>query len=497
MRYRLDASVTRPRRDVVVGGSPLRVFRLSAAGADLFDRLCAGEDLDLGPARSAVVDRFLDAGAVHPVPGDDPVAVGAPSVRDVTVVVPVRDRADSLDRLLASLDESCAPGERPAEVVVVDDGSIDAAAHAEVARGRGARLVRRGEPGGPGVARDYGIRSARTPVVAVVDSDCTVTPRWLDRCLAHLFDRRVAAVAPRVRARAGGRPIDDFDAVRSPLDLGDVPGRVAPRTRIAYVPSAALVLRVDAYEAVGGFDPELLTGEDVDLVWRLVESRWRVRYEPAAEVHHDVRADLRSWVAQRVAYGASAADLDARHPGAVAPVSCSPWSAAVWALAAGGHPVAGAAIAAGSAAMLPRRLPQVPADVAIRLAATGHLGAGRLLARAVVRAWWPLALVAASRSKLARRILAASAARVVTDALAERARSSGGDTAGRERAGRDRAGTATFAALALLDDTAYGAGLWLGCIRRRSFRALLPDLGTPRPTPVGTGPPDARSAETG
>ena len=53
-------------------------------------------------------------------------------------------------------------------------------------------------------------------------------------------------------------------------------------TRVAYVPTAALLVR---RAALGdGFDESLRNGEDVDLVWRLIEAGWRVRYEPAVQV---------------------------------------------------------------------------------------------------------------------------------------------------------------------------------------------------------------------
>ena len=65
----------------------------------------------------------------------------------MTVVVPVRDRVDSLDRCLASLG-------RDVPVVVVDDASDDPDSVAAVCRRHGARLVRRTTNGGPGAARD-------------------------------------------------------------------------------------------------------------------------------------------------------------------------------------------------------------------------------------------------------------------------------------------------------------------------------------------------------
>ena len=40
---------------------------------------------------------------------------------------------------------------------------------------------------------------------------------------------------------------------------------------------------------------------------------------------------------------------------------------------------------------------------------------------------------------------------------------------------------ARFTALRLADDLAYAAGVWTGCARERSARALLPDLAVRRP----------------
>ena len=62
--------------------------------------------------------------------------------------------------------------------------------------------------------------------------------------------------------------------------------RSARTGRSATCPTAALVVRRRALEAVGGFTPGLRVGEDVDLVWRLVGAGWRVRYAPDVTVGH-------------------------------------------------------------------------------------------------------------------------------------------------------------------------------------------------------------------
>ena len=450
-RHRPDRTLRRVAPGVWLGGSPLRLFRLSPGGEALVAELAGPGGpgaVATTPAQQRLLDRLTAAGAAHPVAE---AGAGPYTAADVTVVVPVRDRPSGLDGLLGALGPVLAAG---GSVVVVDDGSADAAAHGEAAARHGARLVRRGHGHGPGPARNAGAALAPTPLLAFVDSDVTVAPGWLEPLVAHFADDGVGIVAPRVRSAPGAGRLAAYERRRSPLDLGPEPARVAPGTRVSYVPAAALVVRAGALRELGGFDEGLRWGEDVDFVWRAVEAGWRARYEPAAEVAHAARAGWGAWARQRFDYGSSAAELDARHPGVVAPVAVSPWSAAAWAAVAAGRPGIGAAVAAGSAAALVRKLDGVPPAEARRLAVTGHLGAGRQLARAGVRVWWPALLAASLVSRRARRIaLACVAATVATTP-----------------------GPAWVRAVAVADDIAYGAGVWRGVLRRRSARALLPRL---------------------
>ena len=55
---------------------------------------------------------------------------------------------------------------------------------------------------------------------------------------------------------------------------------------MAYVPTATLLARDAAVREVGAFDERMAFGEDVDLIWRLVEGGHTIRYEPAATVTH-------------------------------------------------------------------------------------------------------------------------------------------------------------------------------------------------------------------
>ncbi|MHB8467864.1 MAG: mycofactocin biosynthesis glycosyltransferase MftF [Acidimicrobiales bacterium] len=413
-RLALDPGVRRiDGGSVLVGGSPLRILRLSPAGADVVDSLVAGEPLPAGAAADRLATKLLDAGMAHPL-------LAPTTAADVTVVVPVRD-----GQVLVRGDN----------VIVVDDGSRTPVPGA----------IRHDRPRGPAAARNTGWRAARTSFVAFIDAGCTPASDWLDVLLAHFADPSVGAVAPRVRSTGGGR-LAAYETTRSPLDRGAVPGAVRPRARVPFVPSTALVVRRSVLEDLGGFDEALRFGEDVDLVWRMVERGWTVRYEPSVSVEHPARSTTWAWLRQRFDYGTSAAPLARRHPGAVAPLAVSHWSVAAWLLTALGFPVAGAAVGGTTTALLAPKLRGLahPWREAVRLAGAGHLHAGAQIANAVRRAWWPIAIVAALGSRRARRAMLLAVAPTVV------------------------------APLGLVDDVAYGAGVWIGCLRQRSFAALVP-----------------------
>jgi mycofactocin system glycosyltransferase len=443
-RYRLDASTrivgdaTAGDTTTVLGGSPLRLFRLTVAARRAFDEIGAGIQV----APSMLTARLLDAGAIHPLRPD----VGElPASRcgqaDVTVVVPTHETAPAR---LYNLLEKCLD---TAGVMFVDDGS-----GTPLTGVRGAMLVRLRHNSGPAAARNAGARAAETPIVAFVDTDVDLHPGWLDGLLWHFDDPGVGFVAPRVASGPtvgdGDRRVARYEERHSPLDLGPEPARIAPGTRVSYVPAAALLVRKEALDMVGGFDATLRCGEDVDAVWRLIAAGWRGRYEPGVVVLHQPRASWRELSAQRRAYGESAADLAALHGSAVAPVRMSPWSLGVWGLAAAGRPLSAASLAGATALALVPKLHDVPTGDSLRLAGYGHLAAGGALATAVRRVWLPLFAVAAVWSRWARRAVVAATVPAMF-----------------------RGGPAR-----LFDDVSYGVGVWKGVLRRRRLAPLLPAL---------------------
>lgn len=516
----LAPDVRRPRPGVLIGGAPVRVLRLTAAGAALVDGWAVGRPV--GPSRAArtLAARLVEAGIAWPSP---PPAAGRLAV-SACVVIPVRDDPAGLEATLAGL-RATAP---QVPVVVVDDGSeppvtlAGEGAAGEAAAGEGAAgvaaagvgrpmpgeaaagkaaagkaaVVRRPMPGGPAAARNTGVGHvpSHTDVIVFIDAGCVPDDGWLETLLAAFADPGLAAVAPRVRSRAlAGTPsaLARYETAHSPLDLGPTPGPVRPWARVSYVPSAVLAVRSEALRQAGGFDEDLRFGEDVDLVWRLHDQGWRLRYEPSATATHPCRPGLRSWLRQRFDYGRSATPLAHRHGRKVAPLTVSPWSVAVWSLLALGRPMPAVALAAGSAQSLARRAggdAPVAAELR-RLAAGGTIRAAGPIGAAIRRAWLPPAVsgwaVGWVLSSCMRPLMdgrvgfgnpSGRRTRRASLVLAALAVSAGPGLSDwwRQRDVRPSLPAASWVALRLADDLAYQAGVWSGVVGGRSVEALFP-----------------------
>jgi len=478
------------------GGSPGRVLRLTAAG----HRVLA--ELQAGPVRSApagaLARRLTDAGLAHPVPPAlpaDGTPAGGPAL-SVTVIIPVRDRAAMLDRCLAALG-------REYPVVVVDDGSADPRLVADVVARHGAALCRRERSGGPAAARNAGLAAVRTELVAFLDSDCVPPAGWIGALAAHLADPLVGAAAPRVvepslssspgLAGPGGRPAAAarYAAVCGSLDLGRRPARVAPGTRISYVPTAALLVRRAALDGAGTggevFDPALRYGEDVDLVWRLHNAGWRIRYAPAVEVPHQGPSGWPGLLGRRFRYGTSAAPLARRHPANMAPLVLQPWPTAATAALLARKPLLALGAAAGGWLDLTALLRRagIPADGAPAATVTAvtqtWLGVGRYATQFAAPLLCAVLVAAGGRTGFRRWGRRAAAASLLAGPAL---------TAYRER--KPDLDPVRFTLAHIADDVCYGAGVWAGCARERTLLPVRPAISW---RPLGISRPPAERSE--
>jgi mycofactocin system glycosyltransferase len=457
----LDAQAVRLEGELLAGGSPYRLMRLSERGAAMVSSWMQGAPLEDDPAAIALASHLVHAGLVNPS-----WTSSRWTKRDLSIVIPHRNRVDGLERLLGQLEGF--------ETIVVDDASDDAPGLTELVERHGAMLLARRERGGPGAARNTGLRTVTSPLVAFVDSDCSLAPGWLEPLLAQMNDPVVAAVAPRIVGEGGEGARARFERDCSALDMGTEPSLVRAHGAVAFVPAAVLLVRSDLGPVL--FDESLEGGEDVDLVWRLDQLGWTVRYEPSSLVGHTMRGSLEDWLGQRFSYGLSAAALEARHGELAAPLRASPWSLASWGLAGLGHPLAAGASFTIGVEQLRRKLSPLsgrPGPLAWQLSTRSLARGGPALARQLLRSYGPLMLLGSLFSKRLRRL---SAGAVLVAGL------------DRWHASESELDLPSFVLYSTLDDLSYSAGVLAGAVQRRRAGALLPRLVGTRTDSKRAGP---------
>jgi mycofactocin glycosyltransferase len=454
-RWSLDPTWCRPGNgDWVAGGIPRRLWRLGGGGLRVVDAVERGDDPPSG--HEPLTRRLMAAGALHPV------AETPHHTMSMQVVIPTRNPdAGRVGELVAALRRQL-----PDEVAItlVDDAS----AHA-VSAPPGASVIHSPRNLGPGGARNLGAHHGQSDLVMFLDDDVNLPEFWLAPALAHFDDPTVVAVAPRVRGPEVDRARswwERSEQVKSPLDLGWLPGPVRQGSRISYVPAAAFLVRRQAFQTVGGFDASLRYGEDVDLVWRLVAAGGTVRYEPASVVQHRSRSTLGAWIRQRFHYGTSAAALASRHPGALVAVRVPRRHIVLMACALTRRRTA-SAIAAVVAWWSVRDLARVLRRHGVaeswrwaaQWSAQAHGAALRLMATTCWRTWWPVSLALGLTSRRARRVLLVALCITGAEDLRWWRRTPVLDPV-------------RFLVATRLDSVAYGAGVWWGAVTLRTGEPL-------------------------
>lgn len=183
--------------------------------------------------------------------------------RDITAVVTGCNQGEMLADAVDSLLRQTV---RPASVIVVDDGSEDAASVATLEAlsrrgGEGIRVIRQANAG-VSAARNAGVACAHTPYICVLDGDDLLLPHFLERTLAVLREDGTAVAASGwlkcfgvldCVVRPGGGTLEDF----------------LPCNRC---PSACLFRR-ELWERCGGYDESMREGfEDWEFCLSLLEA---------------------------------------------------------------------------------------------------------------------------------------------------------------------------------------------------------------------------------
>ncbi len=234
----------------------------------------------------------------------------------VSFVMPVLNEEDFLESAVRTILAQEYPGEK--EIVLALGPSSDtstAIAERLAAEDPRVQLVANPERDIP-AGLNHAIAASRHPVIVRVDAHSELTPDYTSRGIAALREHAAAGVANVGGImRAAGR--GDVQraiarAYNSPFGLGG--GAYHGDGTPGPAESAYLgIFRREAVDAVGGYDPGILRGEDWELNLRIRRAGFTVWFDPALEVTYWPRASFTDLARQFFATGTWRAVLVRRY----------------------------------------------------------------------------------------------------------------------------------------------------------------------------------------
>ena len=214
----------------------------------------------------------------------------------ISAVIPAYNAAPFL---AGTLESVLAQTHAVDEIIVVDDGSTDDTA-AIARRYRQVRYLRQDNQG-PAAARNRGIQAARGDWIAFLDADDCWTPDKTATQLAALqrhpdlalIAADMAEIAPdgttRIASMLAHHALREY-FVR--LDGAPVPAALSRLVRKNFIPTGTVLARREVLERLGGFDPTIRFGEDLEL-WARIAARHPIACLPQVQMlrcRHDRNA---------------------------------------------------------------------------------------------------------------------------------------------------------------------------------------------------------------
>lgn len=229
-----------------------------------------------------------------------------------SIIVPVYNRPDEVDELLASLLHQ---EEKEFEAIVVEDGSQVPCGDV-CQRYAGQMELRYYEKpnSGPGQSRNYGAERAKGEYLLILDSDVVVPPGYL---------KAISEELERQPADAFGGPdcshpsFTDIQkaisySMTSFFTTGGIRGGKKKLDKF-YPRSFNMGIRRDVYLRLGGFS-RMRFGEDIDFSIRIFQAGCHCRLFPGAWVWHKRRTDFRKFWRQVFNSGIARINLYKKYP---------------------------------------------------------------------------------------------------------------------------------------------------------------------------------------
>lgn len=204
----------------------------------------------------------------------------------VSVVIACPQGSEVLDECIRALE---AQVYRNFEVIVLPDGELDLGK-----RMIDLKIIPTGKVR-PAEKRNLGIKESKGSIVAFIDDDAYPDVHWLEYAIRYFGDDTIGAVGgPGVTppndpylARVGGRAYDNIllsGNYRYRYKAGGV------KRDVDDYPSCNLLVRTDILRKINGYRTDFWPGEDTLLCKDIIDSGYRIVYDPWVVVNHHRRS---------------------------------------------------------------------------------------------------------------------------------------------------------------------------------------------------------------
>jgi glycosyltransferase involved in cell wall biosynthesis len=211
----------------------------------------------------------------------------APSLPFVSVIIPTRDRPQTLERCLQQLSSQ---DYRPFEIIVIDNSADMTATKAVVSKFVEVIYIRE-QPQriNPGRMRNMGIERSQGSILAFVDDDTIVFPGWMRALVAGLAASKVGGVTGRVIEE--GQPVVDTPQIGQFYPSGRIVANfnnlITYPVEVGYLYGCNHAISREALNRAGVFDPwQAMAYEDLELAVRVREYGFTLLYLPGMVVEH-------------------------------------------------------------------------------------------------------------------------------------------------------------------------------------------------------------------
>jgi glycosyltransferase involved in cell wall biosynthesis len=213
----------------------------------------------------------------------------------VSVIIPTYNEKERVAKCIESLLSQSYPQDK-IEIIVVDDGSTDGTSSFIKKNFPKVKLITKKNSGAYD-SRNKGIAAASGEIIALTDSDCIPSPKWVEKFVNILEKGKIKIVGGKI-------PHNKHAFMAKAIGISDFGGfqENYKKNNVTCIPTCNLAAKKEIFEKFQ-FDSNLRSAGDRLFSWNLIETGYKLYYQPSVEVAHEPSLKFSSFLRRKYVYG--------------------------------------------------------------------------------------------------------------------------------------------------------------------------------------------------